>query len=51
MGWGISEINAIVPINSKNEPEIKCAHLGYCGKYYFQHPKGYHTLAINKIVL
>lgn len=49
MGWGISEIDAIVPINSNNEPDIKCVHLGYCGKYYFPHPKGFHKLPINKI--
>tara|TARA_B100000927_G_scaffold277558_1_gene259312 strand:- start:1825 stop:2643 length:819 start_codon:yes stop_codon:yes gene_type:complete len=49
MGWGIAEIKAIVPINSKNEPEIKCVHLGYCGKYYFPHPNGFHKLPIDKI--
>ena len=49
MGWGTSEINAIVPINSNNEPDIKCVHLGYCGKYYFPHPNGFHKLPINKI--
>lgn len=49
MGWGIAEIKAIVPINNKYEPEIKCVHLGYCGKYYFPHPKGFHKLPIYKI--
>lgn len=51
MGWGISEINALVPINSNNEPEIKCVHLGYCGKYYFPHKSGFHKLPINKICI
>ena len=51
MGWGIAEIKAIVPINNKYEPEIKCVHLGYCGKYYFPHPNGYHKLPINKICI
>lgn len=49
MGWGISEIDAIVPINSDNEPALKCIHNGYSGKYYFPHPGGFHKLPINKL--
>lgn len=49
MGWGIQELDAIVPINSINEPEIRCVHLGYSGKYYFPHPGGFHKLPINKM--
>ena len=51
MGFGILEIDALVPINSNNEPEIKCVHLGYCGKYYFPHKSGFHKLPINKICI
>lgn len=49
MGWGISEIDAIVPINCDNEPALKCIHNGYSGKYYFPHPDGFHKLPINKL--
>lgn len=49
MGWGISEIDAIVPINSDNEPALKCIHNGYSGKYYFPHPDGFHKLPINRL--
>ena len=50
MGLGFTEKIAIIPINNKNEPAINSIHLGYSGKYYFIHPKGFHTLSINNIV-
>jgi len=49
MGLGISEIDALIPINDYKQPQIKCVHLEYCGKYYFPHPKGFHKLSIKKI--
>ena len=50
MGTGLLEKDAVIPINKKiKEPCIKCVHLGYSGKYYFKHPKGYHSLPIKKL--
>lgn len=50
MGIGFKKYDAIIPIDERTkEPLIKCVHLGYCGKYYFPHPSGYHKLPINKI--
>jgi hypothetical protein len=49
MGIGRLDLKPIVPINDKNEPCIKCVHLGYCGKYYFPHPYKFHTLPLDKI--
>lgn len=51
MGIGITEIDALVPINNNREPSIICIHLGYSGKYYFSHPKGFHQLPINKLII
>lgn len=45
MGTGFLEKSAVIPIyKEKKQPCIECIHLGYCGEYYFKHPRGYHTL-------
>jgi hypothetical protein len=50
MAYGFTDLEAIIPISEKNEPKIKCLHLGYCGKYYFKHKDGFHTLQFNKFI-
>lgn len=46
MGIGFKEKEAIVPVDSNKKPKTICFHLGYCGKYYFRHPDGFHTLPL-----
>lgn len=46
MGIGFKEKEAIVPVDAKEKPLTICFHLGYCGKYYFKHPYGFHTLPL-----
>lgn len=48
MGSGFIEKKAIVPVDKKI-PTIECIHLGYSGKYYFKHPRGFHTLPKKKL--